>query len=173
MITKYLFDHISFYKLQKRFFQCIQRTRKLDFKRRFSIHKFYGAVKKLTDIIDASPYFRNPAVNFEKSIDSFHCCTHRILCREHSISRSLCKLSKECKVDASIRNNIRAVTFRTRHEKCCNIRHHGRYTDCTVFCQIHDLIFRYTKMIEPFSGDFFSGTVFHRFLDIISRYICK
>ena len=28
-------------------------------------------------------------------------------------------------------------------------------------------------MIQPLCGDLFTGTVFHRFLDIVARYICE
>ena len=45
--------------------------------------------------------------------------------------------------------------------------------DGTVLCQIFNLIFRHTQMIQPLLRDFFTGTLFHRFLYIIARYICE
>ena len=173
MVSEYLFNNISFDKLQKRLFECIKRTRKRNFQWRFSIHKLYTAVEKFTDIINASPYFRNTSVDFEKSINSFHSSTHRILCCENGVARSISKLSEECEVDTSVRNDIRAVTFCTRHKESSNVRHHCRYTDCTIFCKIHNLVFWYSEMIQPFSSDFFTCTIFHRFLNIVSRHICK
>ena len=45
--------------------------------------------------------------------------------------------------------------------------------DCAVFSQILDLISRYAHMVQPLFRDFFTGTLFHRFLYIIARYICE
>ena len=173
VVTQHFFDYRPPDNVENGFLQCVERPGKFDFQRGFAVHKLDGAVEKLADIINTSPYFRHTTVYFEKSINSFHSSTYRILCCENSISWSFSKLSEESEVDTSIRDNIRAVTFCTWHEECCDVRHHCRYTDCTVFCQIHDLIFRNTKVIEPFCCDFFSGTVFHRLLDIVTRHISK
>ena len=143
----------------------------LDLKRRFSIHQLHAAVKKLTDIINASPYFRNTTVYTEKSVYSLHCSTYGILCCEYGITRSIRKLSQECKVYTAIRDNIRAVTFGTRHEECGDIRHHGRNADSAVFCHIVDLIYRNTQVVQPLSGNFLTGTILHRFFDIVTRNI--
>ena len=63
MIPEHLFNHSTLYNIEKWFFQCIQRSGQLDLKRRFSIHQLHAAVKKLTDIINASPYFRLSLIN--------------------------------------------------------------------------------------------------------------
>ena len=66
---------------------------------------------------------------------------------------------------------MQPVSFCSRHKECCNIRHHRRYTKCTVFCEFRNLICRHADVIQPFCRNLLSGTVFHRFFDIISRNI--
>ena len=171
MIPQYLLNHSTLHNIEKWFFQCIQRSGQLDLKRRFSIHQLHAAVKKLTDIINASPYFRNTTVYTKKSIYSFHCGTYGIFCCEYGITWSLCKLTQECEVYASIRDNIRAVTFGAGHKECSDIRHHSRNADSTVFSHVVDLIYRNTQVVQPLSGNFLTGTFFHRFFDIVTRNI--
>ena len=151
----------------------IQQPRQLNLQRRFSIHQFHGAVQQIADIVNAAPYFRHAAVYAEESVNSFHCGTNGILCREDGISWCLSELSEECEVYTAIRNNIRSVTLCSRHKECCDIRHHGRYTNCTVLSHVFNLVNRNAKMIEPLFCDFLTCTLLHRLLDIITRYICK
>ena len=70
MIPQYFLNNSSLHNIQKRLLQCIQRSGELDLKRRFAVHQFHGAVQKLTDIVNTSPYFRNTTVYTEKSIYS-------------------------------------------------------------------------------------------------------
>ena len=42
-----------------------------------------------------------------------------------------------------------------------------------MFCQFRDFIYRDAQMIEPFFRNFLTCTLFHRFLHIIARYVCK
>ncbi len=44
-------------------------------------------------------------------------------------------------------------------------------TQTALFLPDPQSIFRHTQMIQPLFCDLFTGTLFHRFLDIIARYI--
>ena len=173
MIPQYFLNHSTLHNIQKWFLQCIQRPWQLDLQRGFSVHQFHTAVQKLTDIVNASPYFRNSTVYTEKSVYSLHCSTYGIFCCEYGITRSFRELAQECKVYTAIRDNIRAVTFGTRHEEGGDVRHHGRNADSAVFCHIVDLIYRNTQVVQPLGGNFLTGTILHRLLDIITGNICE
>ena len=171
MISQHFLHQSSLDCFQQRFFHQIQRSRKLDFQRGFSIHQFHGAVQQVADIVNAAPYFRHAAVYAEESVNSFHCGTNGILCREDGISWCLSELSEECEVDAAIRDDIRAVALSSWHKECGDVRHHGRYADSAVLCQLRNLVNRHAEVVQPLFGDLFTSALFHRFLHIVARYI--
>ena len=124
------------------FFSALSGPGSSNLKRRFAVHQFDAGIEQLADIVNTSPYFWYTTVNTEQSVNSLHGSSNGIFCSEYGITRSIGELSKECEVDAAIRDDIRAVALCTRHEECGDIRHHGRYADCTVLSQLFDLICR-------------------------------
>ena len=77
----------------------------------------------------------------------------------------------ECEVDAAIRDDIRAVALSSWHKECGDVRHHGRYADSAVLCQLRNLVNRHAEVVQPLFGDLFTSALFHRFLHIVARYV--
>ena len=75
VVSQHLFDHRSLDLLKYRSLDLVQRS-EIYLKRRFAIHEFHAAVQQFTDIVHASPYFRNTSVHTEKSIHSLHGSSH-------------------------------------------------------------------------------------------------
>ena len=157
--------------LKKWFLHHLKRHRKFHLERRLSVHQLHGAVQKFSHIVNAAPDLRHTAVHAAKSVNSLHGRADRIFGREDRISRCLCELSKEGRVHRSVRDHIRAVAGSSRHEECCDIRHHRR---CAVACfpgKPVDVLHRDPEMVQPLSCDLLTGALFHRFLHMISRDI--
>ena len=160
-------------KMEQRLFQGSKRPRKFDIQRRFSIHQLHGGIQQITDVIHTSPHLRHAPIHAQQSVYRLHGCPYRILGSKDRISGCLGKLAEKSEVHTAVRNHIRTVSFRTRHEKRGDIWHHGGYADRAVFGKLRNLLHRNADMIQPFLRNLHSGAVLHRLFHEISGNIRK
>ena len=74
MIPQYFFDDGTLNQMQRRFLQCVQRSRQTDLERGFAVHELDGGIEQLAYVVDASPYLRYAAVDAEQSVYGFQMC---------------------------------------------------------------------------------------------------
>ena len=140
---------------------------------RGAIAQFDRGVEQVAHVVDSAPHLRHAAVHVEQRVHGLHAGAHRVFGSEDRVARRLGELAEEREVHGAIRHHVRPITGRTRHEERGDVRHHGRNADSTVFCHIVDLIYRNTQVVQPLSGNFLTGTILHRFFDIITGNIGK